>query len=212
MTSPTPPPTTRTSLYPEQEIQVIVPASIPTIQTERLYLRLIQLSDATDIFDYTKRQDVANFLWPKVPHMNIQDTEALIRRKTFETADASGTLGRCFTFSIIQRDDPAQKVIGAVGVNSLDPAPSVGYGIHPDFWGKGYMSEAVAGVVDAWWKFERNSECGQQDVDQSVEKLYAACNKANVGSVKVLLRNGFTIYEEIPLEGDTVALFSMERP
>ncbi|KAJ5707067.1 hypothetical protein N7488_006868 [Penicillium malachiteum] len=173
MTSPTPPPTTRTSLYPEQEIQVIVPASIPTIQTERLYLRLIKLSDATDIFDYTKRQDVANFL-------------SIDPKKTFETADASGTLGRCFTFSIIQRDDLAQKVIGAVG---------------------GYMSEAVAGVVDAWWKLERDSE-----VDQSAEKLYAACNKANVGSVKVLLRNGFTIYEEIPLEGDTVALFSMERP
>ncbi|KAJ5732715.1 hypothetical protein N7493_004196 [Penicillium malachiteum] len=212
MQSPPPHSTTRISLYPDQEIQVIVPAIIPTIQTERLYLRLIQLSDATDIFEYTKRQDVANFLWPKVPHMDIQETEAWVQRRTFQTPDASGTLGRFFTFSIIQRDDPAQKVIGAVGVNSLVPAPSVGYGIHPDLWGKGYMSEAVAGVVDAWWKLERDSKCGQQEVDQSEEKLYAACNKANVGSVKVLLRNGFTIYEEIPLEGDTVALFSMERP
>ncbi|KAJ5730038.1 uncharacterized protein N7483_004546 [Penicillium malachiteum] len=208
MKSPPPPSTNRSSLYPDQDVRVIVPASIGTIQTERLYLRFIQLSDATDIFDYTSRQDVADFLWPKIPHMDIQETEAMIQRKTFQTVDASGALGRCFTFAIIQRDDPAQKVIGAVGINALVPAPSVGYGIHPDFWGKGYMSEAVAGVIDAWWKLER--ECGEE-VDQSVEKLYAACNKANVGSVKVLLKNGFTIYEEIPLEGDTVALFSLER-
>lgn len=87
------------------------------------------------------------------------------------------------------------------------PAPSIGYGIHPDFWGKGYVSEAVAGVVDAWWKLER-----KDSADCETERMFAACNMANVGSVKVLQRNGFRILREIPLEGNIVALFALERP
>lgn len=134
----------------------------------------------------------------------------MISRKTFQTPDASGTSGRLFTFAIIRRDDPTQKVIGTVGVNALVPAPSIGYGMHPDFWGKGYMSEAAAGVIDAWWKLERIEDRSSEHVEP--ERLYAGCNKDNVGSLKVLLKNGFSIYEEIPLEGDIVALFCMDKP
>ncbi len=95
-----------------------------------------------------------------------------------------------------------------MGVNALVPSASIGYGIHPSFWGKGYMSEAVAGVIDAWWKLER------RDVQASGEKeqLYAACNMENIGSLRVLQKNGFRILEEIPIGGDVVALFGLERP
>lgn len=121
-------------------------------------------------------------------------------------------MGRQFSFAVVQLDDPTLKVIGMVGINALVPAPSIGYGIHPEFWGKGFVSEAVAGVVDAWWKLERTDLKQQSgEVALESEKLYAACNKANAGSMKVLLKNGFEIYEEIPLMGDTVALFSLQR-
>lgn len=148
--------------------------------------------------------------WPKTPHKSIQETEDVINKKTFQTPDASGKLGRLFTFAIIQRGDPTQKAIGTVGVNALVPAPSIGYGMHPDFWGKGYMSEAAAGVIDAWWKLERIDSRSSEHVEP--ERLYAGCNKDNAGSLKVLLKNGFRIYQEIPLEGDIVALLCMDRP
>jgi RimJ/RimL family protein N-acetyltransferase len=146
--------------------------------------------------------------WPRIPHKDISETEAGITNKTFQTPDASGAIGRNFQFAIILADDPAQKVIGAVGINSLVPSPSIGYSIHPDFWGKGYISEAVGGVIDAWWKLER------KDIEDSGEreKLYAACNKANIGSLRVLQKNGFRILDEFALEGDVVALFGLERP
>ena len=60
MTSPTP--TNRSTLYPDQEPRAIVPDRTPTIQTERLTLRPIQLSDAPDLFEFRSRQDVADFL------------------------------------------------------------------------------------------------------------------------------------------------------
>jgi RimJ/RimL family protein N-acetyltransferase len=103
-------------------------------------------------------------------------------------------------------DDPSQKVIGFAGINALVPAPSVGYNFHPDFWGKGYATEAVAGIVDAWWKLGRVLF---EDTVQK-EKLFACCNIANIGSVKVLQKTGFTIYREQPAEG--VALFELEIP
>lgn len=142
-------------------------------------------------------------------HKDISESEAIITKKTFTTPDALGALGRQFFFAIIRSDDPSQKIIGGAGVNALAPAPSVGYVMHPDFWGKGFTSEAVAGVVDAWWKLER--------VDPTVsaltkEKLFAACNKQNLGSMKVLQRAGFDIYHEQPVEDDVVVLFKLEIP
>jgi RimJ/RimL family protein N-acetyltransferase len=149
--------------------------------------------------------------WPRVPHKDISESEALIIKKTFTTPDASGAVGRTFFFAIVRSDDPSQRVIGGAGINSLSPAPSVGYNIHPEFWGKGYATEAVAGIIDAWWKLDRiGFEGSVQDLEK--EKLFAACNRANTGSMKVLQRTGFSIYHEQPIEGDVVALFELESP
>ncbi|CEO60207.1 hypothetical protein PMG11_04845 [Penicillium brasilianum] len=199
---------TNPSLYPEQVTQVIVPATIEPIRTKNLYLRTLDVKDAVDLFEYRRLQKVADWLWPKIPHRDISETEAKIKTKTFQTPDASGAIGRQFHFAIIRADDPAQKVIGSLGINALDPSPSIGYGIHPDFWGKGYISEAVAGVIDAWWKLERKDIEGLGET----EKLYAACNKANIGSLRVLQKNGFEILQETHIEGDVVALLGLERP
>jgi RimJ/RimL family protein N-acetyltransferase len=149
--------------------------------------------------------------YPKVTHKDISETEAAISKKTFTTPDASGALGRRFFFAIIRSDDPSQKVIGGVGINALCPAPSVGYNVHPDFWGKGYATEALAGVIEAWWSLNRKTP-DQEGLEFSPEKLFAACNKANIGSVKVLERSGFTLYHEFPVEDDVAALFELERP
>ncbi|KAJ5482691.1 hypothetical protein N7539_006137 [Penicillium diatomitis] len=147
------------------------------------------------------------FRWPKVPHKDIAESERTITEKVFKTPDATGKIGRQFYFAIIRKDDPHQKVIGAVGINFLDPAPSLGYGIHPDCWGKGFAGEAARAVVNAWWQLDRmgSDKAGK-------ERLYAACNQANIASVKVLLRAGFRKVKEISIEGDTVAVFDQTRP
>lgn len=84
--------------------------------------------------------------------------------------------------------------------------------MHPDHWGKGYMSEAVAGLVDAWWKLERRDVAQSTTLVAEKEKLFAACNMENVGSVRVLQKNGFEMVREFHLEGDVVALFGLEMP
>lgn len=147
-----------------------------------------------------------SYSWPKTPHTDIKQTEAMIQKKAFATPDASGATGRQFVFAIILADDPLHKVVGMVGINALVPAPSIGYGIHPDLWGKGYTSEAVRAVKDAWWRLPREAS------DSEPEKLFAACNQRNIGSVRVLQKSGFEIYREIPVAGDVVVLMSAKRP
>ncbi|KAJ5089549.1 hypothetical protein N7532_008233 [Penicillium argentinense] len=206
-----PPVVTKGTLYPEQPVRVIIPADVNVIHTKNLRLRPLMLSDAADLFEFRSRQDVADWLWPRDPHKNIQETEANIATKTFQTPDASGAIGRRFYFGIISASDPKQKVVGAVGINSLLPAPSIGYGLHPDIWGKGYASEAVAGVIGAWWNLERIDPVNAEAVPKA-ERLFAGCNNTNIGSVKVLQKNGFRNFGVVRVEDDTVARFELERP
>lgn len=86
--------------------------------------------------------------------------------------------------------------------------------MNPDFWRMGYASEAVGGLVEAWSNLERvvPPDTTTTGAGAAGEKLFAACNKENLGSMKVLLNNGFRIYDEVEAEGDTVALFDMDMP
>ncbi|KAF4221966.1 hypothetical protein CNMCM5878_007518 [Aspergillus fumigatiaffinis] len=194
--------------YPEQAVAVIIPEEVPPIYTERLLLRPLRIDNDEDvegIFSIRSRQDVADWLWPRVADTTVEETKVHMTRKVFKDPDASGAVGRLFFFVIIPKDEP-DRIIGSLGVNSLSPAPTVGYAMHPSYWGKGYASEALRGVIDAWWKLPRVDGLGHE------EKLFAVVNLANKGSVNVLQRNGFKIYNEVVLEGDTVASMELESP
>ncbi|PLB40359.1 GNAT family N-acetyltransferase [Aspergillus candidus] len=197
------------SLYPTQPTVVVIPPDPPEIQTQRLTLRPLRIgneADADGLFAIRRRQEVADWLWPRVPHHSVEETKEWMRRREFEAPDASGAVGRQFTFVIIRTDDPSEQIIGSIGINSLDPAPSLGYGIHPEFWGQGYASEAVRGLADAWWKLPRMGGNGETDG----ERLWAATNRANQGSVRTLEKCDFRIFRELQLEGDTVVVMYVE--
>ena len=44
-----------------------------------------------------------------------------------------------------------EKMIGIIGTPRKG---EIGYKIHPGYWGKGYMSEALALFLDMWWGME----------------------------------------------------------
>lgn len=75
----------------------------------------------------------------------------------------------------------------------------------------GYASEAVTGLINAWWKLNR-IDPAQLRLASEKERLFAACNRENFGSMKVLQKNGFKVYREVYLDGDTLALLVLERP
>ncbi|RDL36489.1 uncharacterized protein BP5553_05841 [Venustampulla echinocandica] len=74
---------------------------------------------------------------------------------------------------------PKPKMIGFLGIVRQD---EIGYKLHPDFWGNGYMSEALALFIDLFWKW---------DAMKSSTRLIAAADSENKGSLRVLEKAGF---------------------
>jgi [ribosomal protein S5]-alanine N-acetyltransferase len=50
-----------------------------------------------------------------------------------------------------QRKAGKLRLIGVIGIVREQ---EIGYKIHPEFWGKGYMSEALRMFIVMWWGME----------------------------------------------------------
>ncbi|EGE00714.1 hypothetical protein TMEN_10052 [Trichophyton mentagrophytes] len=90
----------------------------------------------------------------------------------------------------IQRDAPADSplrpggMIGSLGTFRSDPVPEVGYTFHQSAWGRGFATEAVTAFMQLFWANK-----------PQFDAVEAFCDPENVGSVKVLLKAGFTEVE-----------------
>ncbi|KAL4924996.1 GNAT family N-acetyltransferase [Aspergillus undulatus] len=212
----TTPPETTTAVQP---VAVILPepADMKPIQTERLILRPVDInsdSEARALFRIRSREDVARWLYAldPEPDRTIEETKAWMRGRILTTPDVSGAVhSRHFFFTIgpiMPKTDP--EIIGAVGVNSLYDAPSVGIALHPAHWGKGYGTEAMRGLIGAWWRLARVEMDGDGDGGQA-ERLYAMTSNENVPSFKLLHKVGFRVQASDEGEGGNVVLMSMVR-
>jgi ribosomal-protein-alanine N-acetyltransferase len=50
-----------------------------------------------------------------------------------------------------QEENAKPRMIGVIGIVREQ---EIGYKVHPDFWGKGYMTEALRMFIDVYWKME----------------------------------------------------------
>jgi len=111
-----------------------------TLETERLLLRSFDENDLHDFNYYAKDRDVGpNAGWP--PHETQAQTREVILR--FMAEDNVWAL----------EEKSSRKVIGSLGVHRdsrrdrSDSVRMIGYALGKDWWGKGYMTEAVKRVL-----------------------------------------------------------------
>ncbi|KAF4216149.1 hypothetical protein CNMCM8980_007479 [Aspergillus fumigatiaffinis] len=71
----------------------------------------------------------------------------------------------------------------------------LGYIFHPDFWGKGYATEAVRGLMGAWPGIYQGINWGEVQQERSAE-VVAITDKGNEASMRVLRKCGFEAVEE----------------
>lgn len=123
-----------------------------------------------------------------------------------------------YNFSICEKDDSSTvipRVIGVIGVLFQgDENPVVGYIIHPDFWGKGYATESLRGLLDAWWalpleRIDAGSGFGPK-TDGNV--LFAETEKDNARSLRVLDKCGFRAVDEFDDDGVQIVVLKLARP
>ncbi|SHJ42233.1 Protein N-acetyltransferase, RimJ/RimL family [Dethiosulfatibacter aminovorans DSM 17477] len=118
-----------------------------TIETERLILRQWKISDLEDFFEYAQNELVGpNAGWK--PHSSINKSREII--KSFINGEE--------VYAIELKK--TKKVIGSIGIHERCPDPKnrdlkqreIGYVLNPDYWGNGYVPEAVDYLVEYCFK------------------------------------------------------------
>ena len=117
-------------------------ACMPTLNTERLILRPMRESDADDMYDYARREDLTEYLlWS--PHRTVNYTRDYLRY--IETRYKAGDF---YDWAVVEKE--SGRMIGTCGFTRID-APNdsgeIGYVLNPDFHGKGYGTEVAAEAI-----------------------------------------------------------------
>ena len=145
-----------------------------TLQTERLRLRPLRESDAQGIFAIRSNPTVMRY-HSSPPWTTIDQAYALIAVAT----EALQT-GDHLRLGIERKQD--QALIGTCGLFHLDEQcrrAEIGYELHLDAWGKGYMHEAQWALLE--YAFS----------DLALNRIEADIHPANIASAKSVERLGF---------------------
>lgn len=149
--------------------------------TDRLLLRGVRTSDAEDFFTYASVEGVGeNAGWP--PHESIESTKEVIR--SFQEKNE--------VFAICLQD--TGRMIGSLGVHGSwaneDPELKdqkileIGYVLSKEYWGHGFMPEAVNRVID--YLFE----------EVGLDAISIGHFDFNDQSRRVIEKVGFRFYED----------------
>lgn len=117
-------------------------ANTPVIETERLYLRKMNTSDAKDMYEYACDCEVTEYLtW--APHPDVEYTRRYLG--SVERAYKNSTF---FDWALVLKAN--DKMVGTCGFTSFDyenEGCEIGYVLNPRYRGYELMPEAVAAVI-----------------------------------------------------------------
>lgn len=117
-------------------------SALPTLRTPRLDLRRMRERDASDMYEYARREDVTEFLlWSAHKSENYT-------REYLKYVENRYAVGDFYDWAIVEAR--SGKMIGTCGFARIDAQNEVGelgYVINPDFSGRGYATEAALEVI-----------------------------------------------------------------
>lgn len=146
----------------------------PLLETERLILREITAEDGQAIYRVFSNDDVTKH-YGLTSFDDFQQAQKLI-----ESFSANFQSKRGMRWGIELKGEKG--LIGTIGFNLWSPVhkrAEIGYELHPDYWGAGYASEAVAKIVDY----------GFQHLQ--LKRIGAIVFIENAASNQLLLKQGF---------------------
>jgi [ribosomal protein S5]-alanine N-acetyltransferase len=136
------------------------------IRTERLVLRRPHADDLDAMFEIMSNPAAMRY-WSTLPHADRDVTRPWLDKKIARNAAGGEDY-------FIELDG---RVIGEVGAGRL---PDFGFMIHPDFWGRGFATEASTAFIAHVFG------------NTAATELLADVDPRNVASLRVLDRLGFT--------------------
>ena len=169
----------------------------PSLTTERLVLRPMASADADVLHAFWIQPEVRRYLWDGRIISPAQVAE-------FIAGSESDFAERGFGFFVIHRtrDGQADPVFaGFCGFRLFDRGPDVEllYGILPEFWGEGIVTEAAHAVLGFGF-----GELG-------FERVLACTDTPNQRSVRVMRRLGMEFQERREYHGLDTVFYALER-
>ncbi len=148
--------------------------NFPLLESERLNYRDFKEIDAQKLFEIRSDKRVMNYM-DTIKHQSIDDAKDLIYNihKSFEEKNG-------INWVIIEKS--SEQLVGYFGFWRLMKdhcRAEVGYALSPEFWGKGYMTEAVDIMLDFGFN------------ELKLHSIEANVNPNNDSSIKLLERSGF---------------------
>ena len=156
----------------------------PTLETHRLTLRQMTLSDVEAIFEMRRNPQMHLYTDTKMDE-NVEETKHYI-----EKMNEGVNAGKWIIWAIVEK--VSSRVIGTICIWNLDAEKNtaeLGYGLNPKYQGKGYMQEALQCVVDY----------GLTTMRLAVLEAYTEAE--NAASSKLLIKCGFTKTGEVDDQG-----------
>ncbi|QLB49576.1 GNAT family N-acetyltransferase [Streptococcus sanguinis] len=151
------------------------------LETERLVLRVRTVADAVDIHAYASLPEVAypaGFPPVKTLEDEIYYLEYILPERIKKENLPAG-------YGIVIKG--TDKIIGSVDFNHRheDDVLEIGYTLHPDYWGRGYVPEAARALIDETFK------------ELGLHKIELSCYSHNLQSQRVAEKLGFTLEARI---------------
>jgi ribosomal-protein-alanine N-acetyltransferase len=147
----------------------------PSITSNRLLLRKITDRDVNEIFFLRSDEEVMRYI-DKAPAESLDDAYDFIKKITGLEKNTDA-----ITWAITLKADP--KLIGTICLWNIQKEhyrAEVGYNLHPAYWGKGIMNEAILEVINYGFDIMK------------LHSIEANVNPDNRASIKLLERNNFT--------------------
>jgi ribosomal-protein-alanine N-acetyltransferase len=161
-------------------VENLNPSLFHSLEGESISFKALSTTDAQEIHNYASDKEVSRFIgWSLMNSLN--DTSEHI--KTMLKSEAAGTH---LYASIVQKS--TKDIIGTAMIFNLDQEANqaeIGYVFHRDYWGNGYGTECVALISD--FAFE----------SLNLHKLHASVVDANIGSARILEKNGYMLEGEL---------------
>lgn len=146
----------------------------PNLETERLLLRRVLLSDVNEVFALRSNEEVMKYI-PRPIAKTIADAAAHI-----ETIDNTIDNNEGINWAITLKG--SNQLIGVIGHYRIQPnnyRAEVGYILNPSFQRQGIIVEAMKEVVEYGFK------------EMKLHSIEAVIDPNNSGSEKVLIKSGF---------------------
>ena len=146
---------------------------LPTLQTDRLLLRKLQVDDLQDIFEYACDPKVARYTtWQ--PHETVEQSRDFLHHVLglYEK-------GKVAPWGVEHKND--RKLIGTCGFldwNLQHARAEIGYALSRRYWGRGLATEAVQAVIA--FGFSR----------MALNRIQGRCEVENVASGRVMEKAG----------------------